>query len=74
MAGAGSKPSPKGRRAVDFDIDGIHDTVVYERDELPVAFSAAGPLVVEEPTTTTLVHPGQTLEVDEAGNLVIELA
>ena len=74
VAGAGSKPSPKGRRAVDFDIDGIHDTVVYERDELPVAFSAAGPLVVEEPTTTTLVHPGQTLEVDEAGNLVIELA
>ena len=74
LAAAGSKPSPKGRRAVDFDIDGIHDTIVYERDALPLAFSAAGPLVVEEPTTTTLVHPGQTLEVDEAGNLVIELA
>ena len=74
VAELGSTPSPKGQRAVDFDIDGVHQTKVYERDELPVGFSAAGPLVVEEPTTTTLVHPGQTLEVDEAGNLVIELA
>ncbi|MGI9659456.1 MAG: hydantoinase/oxoprolinase family protein, partial [Gaiellaceae bacterium] len=73
LAASGTTPTPKGRRAVDFDIDGVHDTPVYEREELPVAFTAAGPLVVEEPTTTTLVHPGQTLEVDEAGNLVIEL-
>ena len=36
-------------------------------------FSAAGPLVIEEPTTTTLVHPGQTLDVDDFGNLVIWL-
>ena len=71
---SGSKPSRKGRRAVDFDVDGVHDTAVYERDELPAGFSAEGPLVVEEPTTTTLVHPGQTLIVDEVGNLVIELA
>ena len=35
--------------------------------------SARGPLVVDEPTTTTLVHPGQTLEVDDYGNLVIWL-
>lgn len=69
----GSTPSAKGRRDVDFDVDGVHETVVYERDELAVGFGADGPLVVEEPTTTTLVHPGQSLEVDEAGNLVIEL-
>ena len=73
LAPPGSIPTPKGRREVDFDIDGVHATVVYERDELPVGFAADGPLVVEEPTTTTLVHPGQTLEVDHAGNLTIEL-
>ena len=71
---AGSRPSPKGQRAVDFDVDGVHKTTVYERDDLPAGFTAVGPLVVEEPTTTTLVHPGQTLVVDEVGNLVIELA
>lgn len=70
---AGSEPSPKGRRSVDFDIDGVHDTTVYEREHLPAGFTAPGPLVIEEPTTTTLVHPGQSLRVDDAGNLLIQL-
>ena len=39
----------------------------------PDRLLAPGPLVIEEPTTTTLVHPGQTLEVDDFGNLVIWL-
>jgi hypothetical protein len=30
-------------------------------------------VVVEDKTTTALVHPGQTLEVDEAANLVVWL-
>ena len=66
-----STPAAKGRRLVDFDVDGIHDTPVYERDALPPGIALTGPLVVEEPTTTTLVHPGQTLTADTFGNLVI---
>jgi N-methylhydantoinase A len=58
---------------VDFDVDGIHETAIYEREQLPAGFSATGPLIVEEPAATTLVHPGQRLEVDEVGNLVIYL-
>ena len=69
----GSTPAPKRPRVVDFDLDGEHAAAVYERDDLPIGFSVRGPLVVEEPTTTTLVHPGQTLEVDDDGNLVIWL-
>ncbi|MDX6562127.1 MAG: N-methylhydantoinase [Gaiellales bacterium] len=72
-AAPGSTPVPKRPRVVDFDLDGTHETAVYERAELPIAFSARGPLVIEEPTTTTLVHPGQGLEVDDFGNLVIWL-
>jgi N-methylhydantoinase A len=72
-AAAGSTPAPKRPRVVDFDLDGTHETAVYERSELPIGFSAPGPLVIEEPTTTTLVHPGQTLEVDGFANLVIWL-
>jgi len=72
-ARAGSTPAPKRPRVVDFDVHGTHETAVYERADLPMGFSAPGPLVIEEPTTTTLVHPGQTLEVDDFGNLVIWL-
>ena len=64
-------PQPKSRRPVDFDVDGVHDTPVYERSALTPGAVLAGPLVVEEPTTTTLVHPGQTLTADAFGNLVI---
>jgi N-methylhydantoinase A len=61
------------RRQVDFDVDGMHATVIYEREQLPAGFTAAGPLIVEEPAATTLVHPGQSLAVDQYGNLVIHL-
>ncbi len=46
---------------------------MYDRAELPAGFSAPGPLVVEDETTTALVHPGQTLEVDEFANLSVML-
>lgn len=62
-----------GRRLVDFDVDGLHDTVIYARDQLPAGFSAAGPLIVEEPAATTLVHPRQSLSVDSFGNLTVHL-
>ena len=65
--------SEAARRRVDFDMDGVYETVIYERDELPAGFTAAGPLIVEEPAATTLVHPGQSLTVDPYGNLVIHL-
>jgi N-methylhydantoinase A len=61
----------KGERSVDFDADGAHHCAVYERGLLPPGFATAGPAVVEEPSSTTLVHPGQRLTVDEWGNLRI---
>jgi len=61
----------KGERRVDFDQDGVHTCVVYERGRLPAGFTADGPLLVEEPTSTTLVHPHQILCVEPHGNLVI---
>jgi N-methylhydantoinase A len=64
-------PEPKGRRLVDFDVDGIHETSVWERDRLPAGWAAEGPLVIEEETTTTLVHPRQVVSVDGYGNLLI---
>jgi N-methylhydantoinase A len=72
-ARATSSPTPHGHRRVDFDADGVHEAAVYRRADLPAGFSARGPLVVEDETTTALVHPGQTLGVDEHANLVIDL-
>ena len=58
-------------RTADFAEDGRHEAAVYERDRLPPGAALAGPLIVEEATATTLVHPGQTLRVDDYGFLRI---
>ena len=61
----------KGRRMVGFGEDGRHEADIYDRETLPAGFEAEGPLVVEEPSSTTIVHPGQRLWVDKLGFLHI---
>ena len=61
----------KEKRMVDFAEDGTHETTIYERQSLPPDAILEGPVIVEEPTSTTLVHPGQRLRVDEFGFLRI---
>ncbi|MFN8593506.1 MAG: hydantoinase/oxoprolinase family protein [Thermomicrobiales bacterium] len=78
-AAASRGDARKGTRRVHFS-DGHGagtprvSTPVYDRDRLAPGFAASGPLIVEEPSTTTLVHPGQRLTVDDLGNLVITVA
>jgi len=45
---------------------------VYDRDRLPAGGRLAGPVLIEEPTTTTLVREGQSVTVDRYGLLIIE--
>jgi len=70
--GRSAERARKAGRSVDFDADGVHECAVYERELLPPGFSTEGPAVVEEPSSTALVHPGQRVTVDEWGNLVID--
>ena len=62
----------KETRRVFFSGDGWLDTPIYDRAKLGHGATAQGPLVVEEPTTATVVCPGQTLSVDRYGNLIVE--
>jgi N-methylhydantoinase A len=55
-----------------IDVDGARTQAdIYRRSALPLGFRATGPAIVEEPSSTTLVLPGQQFEVDGYGNLVI---
>ncbi len=64
---------PSDPFTLDFDADGVFECELNERDLLPAGFQAEGPLIVEEPASTTLVHPGQGVEVDGLGNLLVYL-
>ncbi len=64
----------KGVRRVNFDELGFQDAAIYERDLLPLDVALEGPLVIEEPASTTVVFPGQHIRRDGYGFLHIEPA
>ncbi|MFN0305313.1 MAG: hypothetical protein ACKVQU_33750, partial [Burkholderiales bacterium] len=59
----GVAPARKSMRKIYFD-GGWIDTPIYDRAVLPAAHRLEGPCVVEEFGSTTVVWPGQWLEVD----------
>jgi len=61
----------KGTRRVNFDELGYHEAPIYERSLLPIGVRIPGPLVIEEPASTTVVFPDQTVYRDEYGFLHI---
>jgi N-methylhydantoinase A len=78
-SGASDRPSQAGTqdvatRLVRFDgFDGRIETPVYDREVLATDEPVAGPCIVEQMDTTTVILPGQEARVDDYGNLVIEL-
>ena len=69
----GSAGAVKGTRTVDFDLDGIHQATIYDRERLRPGTRFNGPAIVEEPATVTVVFPGQHFELDTYGNLHIHI-
>jgi N-methylhydantoinase A len=72
--GVGSGASARqGSRAVYFaETGGFADTPVYDRYGLGAGQVVAGPAVVEELDSTTVIHPGYRATVDRYGNLLVE--
>ena len=67
-----SRQAMKGIRRVFFDAGKALDTAIYDRDQLAVGASFAGPAIVEQFDATTVVPPGWDARVDRHGNLVLE--
>ncbi len=62
------------RRAYFPEMNGFSDVPVYDRYRLPPGATLRGPAIVEEREATTVVGPGDALEVDRHHNLVIAVA
>jgi N-methylhydantoinase A len=63
-------PAKKATRRVYFDGAWV-ETAIYERASLPPGCRIEGPAVIEEFGSTTVVFPGQFLEVDPHGILIL---
>lgn len=64
--------APKAHRPVLFELaEGYVETPIYDRASLRDGHQLSGPAIVEQLDSTTVVFPGQTVDVDSYGNLII---
>ena len=73
LAETGGVPRPKATRPVYF-ADAFRDTPIYDRASLPPGHRLTGPAVIEEFGSTTVVFPGQQVDVNPHGILIVRRA
>ncbi len=61
----------KGRRDVDFALEGVHASDIYDGEKLMPSMALDGPAVIEDPGTTIVVHPGDAARMDAYRNIHI---
>jgi len=64
----------KPSRSVYFpEVRGYIECAIYDRARLPVGATIAGPAIVEEPESTSVLPPGARAEVDRWANLLVKI-
>lgn len=70
--GKGAHAALKGTREMVFNADGVaHDTPVYDGTLLGAGDRIIGPAVIQEVTTTIVIEPGWTAELDASACYVL---
>lgn len=67
----GSRPDASNMRPVYFDVLGFTQTPIFARDTLRAGHTIAGPAIVEQLDTTTVIYPHHEVVVDAYGNLIM---
>ena len=61
-------------RRVFFEDVGYVETAIYRRDELRPGVAVTGPAIIEEVASTSLIHPADSVVVDDDSNMVVTVA
>jgi N-methylhydantoinase A len=73
VTGRSLEDARKGRREVDFALEGIHLSDIYDGHLLEPGMGLSGPAIIETRGTTMVIHPGNRVQVDDYGNVHISL-
>ncbi len=74
LGSADASTALKGKRKVDYALEGVHEAQIYDGEKLQPGMKIDGPAIVEDPGTTVVLHPGNQAKVDGYGNIHIETA
>jgi len=70
---ADASSATKGKRVVDYALEGVHEASIYDGTKLRPGMSLVGPAIIEDSGTTVVVHPENRAEIDAYGNIHISL-
>ncbi|NLP62578.1 hydantoinase/oxoprolinase family protein [Paraburkholderia sacchari] len=73
VTGATVESATKGRRMVDYALEGIHEAVIYDNAKLEPGMTFTGPAIIEDSGTTIVVHPNNGVSIDRLGNIHITI-
>jgi N-methylhydantoinase A len=68
-----SLPKPLYMRDAFFGSKGMQKTPIYDRKELTTGMKIKGPAIVQEKTSTIVIYPQQSAEIDELMNMIITI-
>ncbi len=63
----------KGERKVDFALEGIHTSNIYDGSLFEPGMKLKGPAIIETSGSTVVVHPGNGVTIDDYGNIHISI-
>ncbi len=63
----------KGERKVDFALEGVHTSTIYDGDLLEPGMKLKGPAIIETSGTTVVIHPSNAASLDDFGNVHIAI-
>ena len=63
----------KGWRDVDYALEGVQRSAIYDGERMEPGMRFDGPAVVEDPWSTVVAHPGSRISVDRYRNVHIHL-
>jgi N-methylhydantoinase A len=67
------REAQRSRRPVWFESSGWVDTPLYAREHLPLGCEFDGPAIIEQLDCTTVIEPGNRVQMDGVGNLIVTL-
>lgn len=73
LGDADPKAALKGRRNVDYALEGIHEADIYDGALLAPGMALDGPAIIEDAGATVVAHPGNRVTVDGYRNIHIRL-
>ncbi|WP_338728879.1 hydantoinase/oxoprolinase family protein [Haladaptatus sp. DJG-WS-42] len=74
-ADAGGEVDDAVLSARDVAFDGeTHETLIYDRGDLPTGASFEGPAIVSGVESTVVIHPGGQVSIDDFGSLHVEVS